>query len=162
MAGARACFCLSKARGEVPPAEPEEAATDALRAELAACKPSALRSRAADLGITQEQLAEADDADEPRVTLVHLILAHRAAVAARTEAASERSELAAGCASLDGDSELVDELRGLKLMALSKRALSMGVGSESVDEAMEADDAKSALITLIVEIESSAMPHHRR
>ena len=41
MAGARACFCLSKARGEVPPAEPEEAATDALRAELSALESAA-------------------------------------------------------------------------------------------------------------------------
>ena len=56
---------------------------------------------------------------------------------------------------------MVEELRGLKLMVLSKRALSMGVDSELVEEAMEADDGKSAVIALIVEIESRRGPVDR-
>eukprot|EP01046_Picozoa_sp_COSAG06_P031745 COSAG06_NODE_3118_length_5830_cov_5.051649_1_plen_307_part_10 len=63
---------------------------------------------------------------------------------------------------LDDDvSELMCELRGLRLMVLSRRALSMGVDNESVEEAMDADDAKSAVIALIVEIESRRGPVDR-
>ena len=57
--------------------------------------------------------------------------------------------------------ELVQELEELKLLALSRRALSMGAVAESVDEAMDADDGRSALIALIVSIESSRGPAER-
>ena len=50
-------------------------------------------------------------------------------------------------------SELVLELRGLKLMALQKRALSAGVAGEAVEDALEAADPRSALVGLIVEVE---------
>ena len=52
-----------------------------------------------------------------------------------------------------GSSELMKELEGMKLRALSKRALSMGIAAESVEDAMDADDGKAALISLIVEVE---------
>ena len=52
--------------------------------------------------------------------------------------------------------ELVHELEGLKLLALSRCALSMGVNTDSVEEAMDADDGRSALIALIVNIELRA------
>ena len=49
----------------------------------------------------------------------------------------------------------------MQLIALWKRALSVGVDAESVDDAMDADDAKSAVIGLIVAIESSRGPADR-
>jgi hypothetical protein len=55
----------------------------------------------------------------------------------------------------DVSSDLVVELRGLVWSALKKRALSVGVDDESVDEAMDADDHKTALIGLIVELRGS-------
>ena len=58
-------------------------------------------------------------------------------------------------------SDLVHELRGVKLMALSKRAVSIGVSTESVEDAMDADDARSALIGLIGEVESRRGPAKR-
>ena len=60
-----------------------------------------------------------------------------------------------------GASELVQELQGLKLRALSKRALSMGIDAESVEGAMDADDGKAALVGLIVEVESLRGPADR-
>ena len=55
----------------------------------------------------------------------------------------------------------MQELRPRQLIALWKRALSVGVDAESVDDAMDADDAKSAVIGLIVAIESSRGPADR-
>jgi hypothetical protein len=71
------------------------------------------------------------------------------------EPESESVELAVAA------SELVDELRGLKLMALSKRALSAGVDGETVEDAMEADSPRSALIGLLVDVESRRGPADR-
>ena len=55
----------------------------------------------------------------------------------------------------------MQELRGLRLSALSKRALSMGIPDASVDEAMDADDSKAALVGLIVATESKRGPAER-
>ena len=45
---------------------------------------------------------------------------------------------------------LQTELRGMKLMALHKRAVAEGVPSAATDDAMEADDPKAELIALLV------------
>ena len=45
------------------------------RAELTGLKPRALKKRAAELGVTPEQIDEADDADDVAGTLIDLILA---------------------------------------------------------------------------------------
>jgi hypothetical protein len=42
------------------------------------------------------------------------------------------------------------ELNELKLMALQKRAVSCGVGDEDLEDALDADDPKAALIDLVV------------
>ena len=61
----------------------------------------------------------------------------------------------------NGLSELVQELHSMKLMALSMRVLSMGVERELAEQAMEAADPKSALIKLVVDIESKRGRRHR-
>ena len=64
----------------------------------------------------------------------------------------EEGDVDAAAAAVDRDdvSALRLELQGMKIMALHKRALSMGVGAEMADEAMDADDAKAAVIGLMV------------
>eukprot|EP01043_Picozoa_sp_COSAG02_P074642 COSAG02_NODE_15035_length_1210_cov_8.403240_1_plen_193_part_10 len=57
--------------------------------------------------------------------------------------------------------ELVQELRSMKLMGLAKRALSIGIGHGTVEDAMETDDSKSVLIKLIVDLESKRGPAER-
>eukprot|EP01043_Picozoa_sp_COSAG02_P059552 COSAG02_NODE_7613_length_2933_cov_40.392378_1_plen_974_part_01 len=58
----------------------------------------------------------------------------------------------------DAMSDLETELRELKLMALHKRALSVGAIEESVEDAMESADQKAGLIALIVDVESRRGP----
>ena len=58
----------------------EQAAEDpaaALREELAALKPSVLKKRARAAGATEEQIEEADDAEDPRAAMVALVLAQQ-------------------------------------------------------------------------------------
>eukprot|EP01046_Picozoa_sp_COSAG06_P038135 COSAG06_NODE_4376_length_4316_cov_699.869101_1_plen_1195_part_10 len=61
----------------------------------------------------------------------------------------------------DAMSDLEMELQGLKLMALQKRALSVGASEESVEDAMEYADQKASLIGLIVDAESRRGPADR-
>jgi hypothetical protein len=49
-----------------------------------------------------------------------------------------------------GHSPLVSELKGLKLMTLHKRALSLGIDADAVEASMDKVDAKAAVIALIV------------
>ena len=45
-----------------------------LRAELSALKPRALKKRAAEVGVDEEKIDEADDADDVKGTLIALIV----------------------------------------------------------------------------------------
>ena len=51
---------------------------------------------------------------------------------------------------------LSEALRGMKLMALQKRAVSGGIDESAVETAMEQDDPKAALVALIVSHEATA------
>ena len=62
---------LAREIGDRGRAEP----TSALHKELLVCKVSALRKRAVAVGISEEELAQADDADDLKTALIHLILA---------------------------------------------------------------------------------------
>eukprot|EP01046_Picozoa_sp_COSAG06_P093163 COSAG06_NODE_39357_length_413_cov_1.359873_1_plen_130_part_01 len=57
--------------------------------------------------------------------------------------------------------DLQTELEELKLTALQKRALSLGVAESSVEDAMDSSDPKGGLIDLIVDVESHRGPADR-
>jgi hypothetical protein len=56
---------------------------------------------------------------------------------------------------------LRSELEGMRLKALERRAVSEGVPADAVDDAMDGDDPKSSLVTLIIELPSSRGPVDR-
>eukprot|EP01045_Picozoa_sp_COSAG04_P003104 COSAG04_NODE_122_length_24803_cov_180.609415_6_plen_2065_part_01 len=58
-------------------------------------------------------------------------------------------------------SELRMELEVMRLTALQKRAVAEGVSSDAVDDAMDSDDPKASLVSLIVEVVSSRGPSER-
>ena len=70
MEPSRRCYCLSKARDNPTGAPPVLSA-----AELAVLRPSELRKRAVALGLTDEAIAAAEDADEPKEAMIALIVA---------------------------------------------------------------------------------------
>ena len=119
-----------------PPPSALPAQPDRLRAELSGMKISALRKRALASGVDADCVDEAIDCDDASVALVELIL-HAEAVGGGDE------------------TELRSELEGLKLGALSKRARGEGMGAEEIEEAMEAEDPKAALVEVILRTHSS-------
>jgi hypothetical protein len=109
----------------------------ALRRELGDWKLSALRRRALELKVDQDQLDAADDAEDIKQSLIELILRHETP--------------AAGAAAPENrDASLRRELDQMPLSALRRRALELKVDQDQLDAADDADDIKQSLIELIV------------
>eukprot|EP01051_Picozoa_sp_SAG22_P002868 SAG22_NODE_133_length_18379_cov_34.571937_1_plen_1946_part_00 len=106
--------------------------------ELAALSSKQLRTRAAEIGATAEQLDAAADADDMHLALIALVLALDQAV---------RADTAAGTAAQR------EELNGLSNKELRARAKEVGATTEQLADAADADDMRAALISLIVELE---------
>ena len=100
----------------------------ALRSELQRLKMAELRKRAAALSLGYGQLDEAMDSDTPKAALIELLLQH-----------------------LLDQKVLRSELQELRITEVRKRAVAEGVGSEMLDEALDSDDPKDALIELLLQ-----------
>ena len=100
------------------------------RAELAPLKFSALSARAKAQGVGAEALAELMDADDPKEALITLLLS------APTGAPSQ--------------SELRDELMALKLSELKNRAVGGGASLGALEQAMDEDQPKKAVVELVL------------
>jgi hypothetical protein len=109
-----------------------------LRAELGKMKQSALRRRAGGAGATEEQLDDADDAEDTIASLIELIVQLELGAADRGESAA---------------ASLRASLGAMKQSALRKRAASAGVSDEALDEADDEADTKAAIVELIVAAE---------
>ena len=109
----------------------ESAEASVLRSELGMLKLSALRKRAAATDAAETDLEAAEDAEDPKAAMIALIRAREKAAA-------------------DPAAELRAELESLKPSALRKRAKAAGAEDEAIEEAGDADDAKSAMVALIL------------
>eukprot|EP01046_Picozoa_sp_COSAG06_P051636 COSAG06_NODE_8470_length_2162_cov_2.159476_2_plen_393_part_01 len=106
-----------------------------LRQELSALKMSALKKRARTQGVDETMLEEAEDADAPREAIVDLIVAAAARSADQADSARER---------------LRDDLAGLKLSALKKHALSIGVNEMEFEEAEDGATPRQSIVELVL------------
>lgn len=109
-----------------------------LEAELQHLKLPALRERAAAAGVSAETIEEARDSDEPKPTLIKLIVDadNAAKLAAAREGAAQRARTA--------------ELAHLKLPDLRKRAAAAGATEDDIEDARDSDNPKEALMELIL------------
>jgi tetratricopeptide (TPR) repeat protein len=140
-----------------------------LRGELSAMKLKALKRRARESGVEEEHLEDADDADEPKATVIQLILDREStagagaggagsddpAASSSASTALAADVAAAAAAAAASRQALVSELGGLKLKVLKKRARAAGVDEEKLEDTDDADDIKGAVIALIVHAELS-------
>jgi hypothetical protein len=129
-------FLLSATGGANHRAEEHEADGGRLsHRELAGMKVMELRQRALGAGVSGDAVEDALESEAPKRALAALL--RRAAAAASTREWAARADL-----------------RGLKLMELMARALSLGITRAVAEESMEASDPKSALIELILRAET--------
>eukprot|EP01045_Picozoa_sp_COSAG04_P014482 COSAG04_NODE_1088_length_8335_cov_16.006071_2_plen_1430_part_00 len=133
-AGARRCFCLSKGRD----AQLLNAAgANAQLRELQALRPVALSKRAKAEGVDEELVEEALDSADPKSALIDLILRFSDDEPPGKE---------------EHDPELrSSELEAMRLKALQARAAAEGIDEDAVDDALEGDNPKAALVALLLE-----------
>lgn len=105
------------------------------RAVLEGMKLKALKRRARDVGVDEEQLEDVDDEDDVKASVIGLIL-------------GKLQQQAAGL--LPDEQELRKELGAMKLKALKKRAKEIGVDGERLEDADDEDNVKSTVIELII------------
>ena len=138
----------------------------ALKEELATLKISALQKRAASEGVDAGRVEEAVDGDEAKPDLIALIIevvsAAKTAAKTRSEAQSDGKRLTMaelGLSSEDDcdtssnspDESLRGELDPMSLKQVRARAVALGVDAERLEVARDQDDAKAAIIALILE-----------
>jgi hypothetical protein len=117
------------------------AAEARLREELVGLRIAALLKRARAAGIDQETLDDTQDAESPRDALIALLVA---------------AELQAHAADGAAEARLREELVGLRMAALLKRARAAGIDQETLDDTQDAESPRDALIALLVEAQSGA------
>jgi hypothetical protein len=117
-----------------------------LRLELSALRPRALRARAAELGVHDEVVDSADDADDVKEALIRIMLEH---VPPRIR--HESDACGPGPSAEDPRAAaLRAELSGLRPRMLKSRARQEGISAEDIDACEDADDVKGALLELIL------------
>eukprot|EP01048_Picozoa_sp_COSAG05_P015061 COSAG05_NODE_1770_length_4114_cov_1.871113_2_plen_673_part_00 len=108
----------------------------ALVEELSKLKPSALRKRAQADGVSVDALEEAEDSDNPKSAVIKLLLGVQPPDQNTTKTAAEAS--------------LRQELSALKIAALHKRARAVGIDQDQLDDVLDTDSPKDALISLLI------------
>jgi hypothetical protein len=124
LVNARAGMDLVPAEG-VPPVG--ERAAKPLETELRALKLGALSRRAKEAGATADEVELMQDEGDPRGALIAFIVAQQ-----------------------DDGADVREKLGALKLGALSRRAIVVGVAEEALEVAQDSDAPKAAIIELII------------
>ena len=116
----------------------EDPVQAALRHELEGLRLKELRNKAKELGMSEDTVEDALDADDPKAAVIVLIL--------------NASQVAEDAASQFAQHEvaLLSELQGLRLKELRKRARDADIDGELLDDATDADDPKAAVIALLM------------
>ena len=111
----------------------------ALLSELQGLRLKELRKRARDAGVDGELLDDATDADDPKAAVIALLMT-----------------LCKPPAADDGAAALQTELEGLSPKELRGRAKAANVDADDLDDAIDSDDPKAALIALLLAHVSSS------
>jgi hypothetical protein len=115
----------------------------ALRGELSKMKQLALNKRASAAGVTDQQLEDAEDTEDYRNAVIELII----------QKESSKPPLVHAQSTLD---VLRAELTALRLKELRTRAKTEGVSADLLEDAMDDDDPKAAVIKLLLDVRAAA------
>jgi hypothetical protein len=148
---------VERQHGQHAGAETETTCIAALQAELSQLRPRALRARAREMGVEEDLMEDALDADDVAGALTALIIEHtsfqRRGTAGLTASSSDPdrhpSGQAAAAASVARIAALRTELLQLRPRSLRARAREMGVDEDTVEDSLDADDVAASLITAI-------------
>ena len=111
-------------------------ASSGLHLELEGLRVMALQRRALTEGIDESHIEDAMDGNDPKQALIALLLQQCA-----SETDGEEVKLQAARR---------EELQGLRVMALQKKAIAEGVEPSKLEDAMDSDEPKATLIELLL------------
>eukprot|EP01046_Picozoa_sp_COSAG06_P043972 COSAG06_NODE_5849_length_3246_cov_5.579600_1_plen_1082_part_11 len=120
--------------------DPNHETREALKAELADMKLTALKKRAKSSGVTADRLDDADDADDVRSAVIELIITTELDSMSPSNSSPHEQQ-----------QELRSELQAMRLRELRKRARDSGVDADALEETTSASDQKGAVIALLLE-----------
>eukprot|EP01052_Picozoa_sp_SAG31_P018719 SAG31_NODE_1338_length_8731_cov_14.189643_1_plen_1748_part_10 len=120
----------------------EDSVTAGLQQELQGLRLKELRKRAREAGIDADELEDARDADDPKAAVIELLMSH----------------VETSAPEVDNDTALRQELEGLRLKELRTRAREAGVDADELEEAIDADDPKAAVIALLMAYDEASAP----
>eukprot|EP01052_Picozoa_sp_SAG31_P029721 SAG31_NODE_2978_length_4831_cov_236.467033_2_plen_844_part_00 len=106
--------------------------TGALRQELGGLRFKVLRKQAKDEGVSDDEVENALDSDDPKSSLIDLLVERHAA-------------------ELTEDDKLRSELEGMRIRELRARAIEVGVDQDDVDDAIDNSNPKTALVALLLQ-----------
>jgi hypothetical protein len=140
---------------------------EVLRAELAPLKMKMLKQRALAAGVQPDVIEDVDDADDPREAIIEILIVVEATttgsefVRSTAEPEPELSPAVADPDELVRVAELRTELQAMRLTALHKRAAAEGLDEDAVEDALEAEIPKAALMELLIKHAASKGPTDR-
>ena len=141
--------------GEAPPDashhtvyEQQDPAEQRLRAELSVLKLKALKKRARESGVDEEQLEDADDANDVKSTVVQLIVDAVSAASGDPRPAPEPEPVP----ELNTAARKA-ELEAMSVLALHKQAVSVGLDvTTTLKDAMASAAPKQELVRLLLAV----------
>ena len=132
-----------------------------LRRELQQLQFSALKKRAIAAGVCEEELVAAEDSATPKAALLDCLIGIEKAkldaegpTALSDAAGTPRAPSKRVQAVLEA---LRQELEGLKMSELKKRAVAAEVGEQQLDDAADRDDPKGAVVSILIGVERAAI-----
>ena len=114
-----------------------------LKAELQAMKPTALRKRAIAGSVDKDLLDDALDSDNPKEALVELVLRQTLKAESKRVYMQELRQSAR--------QKMKTELEALKPTGLHKQALAAGIDVDLLDDALDSDTPKAALVEVLLD-----------
>jgi hypothetical protein len=103
-------------------------------------------SAAFDAGVSEDEILDAQDADDPKVALLELV------AQARESQPSDASPAGAVAA-------LRAELEGLRMRELAARAKEHGIGREALREAQGSENPKASVVDLLLALSARVAPN---
>jgi tetratricopeptide (TPR) repeat protein len=126
---------LAEAQVGVDVAEVEDSATAALREEVQGMQLRALQQRATAEVDDEARVDAAMDSENPKDALVALLISQYSALAATHQAETQSRR---------------NELQQMKMSSLAKQVEEMNVEDDKIEQAMDSENPKSALVELLL------------
>ena len=123
-----------------------------LNGDVQSMKVSELKKKAKSIGIERDAIEEADDSENVKETLIELIRSKESELKAEEDSKAEPKE-----EPVTEAEEKEEDITTMKVSDLKKKAKSIGVDQDALEEADDSENVKETLIKLILSLTDKAV-----